>query len=343
MPCSTVRMSPIAYRPHASDHPERHLGPNQEDWWRIKDVFTRLYIAENRKLRDVKEILSKHHGINASEKMYKRRIAEWKIHKNYKAQEKEILARKVKACVDAGHSLDSISFRGRPLKLDRVRRHCRNDKKLARLWEHLSQSPQDTAAEDFVVHESKGLIRANLQSAPAVPCVLKGTAVTTSFNNLNPITDSSRISSEPGLVMEQTPLSAPHKLPAQIDEPTDLHATNAVLFYTKGALDWQFTAFTRVKLNDIQSRFPGQIPVEVVTGQVDQVSAFWLALYHGYVSLKAGNHAQAFKTLNNSCQMVQPLLATLHCNFYHACFCILPKHGTVWTPSNSNCWGSYRQ
>jgi hypothetical protein len=124
-------------------------GPSADQWAGIQDIFTRLYIVENRKLKDVKEILSKEHGFRASEKMYKRRITDWKIHKNYKAKEKEFLARRVKACVDAGNDVQSISFHGRPLKLDRVKRHCRNDKILARLWEHLSQSPE--LDEDVVI------------------------------------------------------------------------------------------------------------------------------------------------------------------------------------------------
>ncbi|KAJ9631212.1 hypothetical protein H2204_008297 [Knufia peltigerae] len=309
MAYATIPMSTIAYRLDVTDQPTRNLGPSPDEWLRIKDVFAELYIAENRKLREVKDILSKNHGFDASEKMYKRRITEWKIHKNYKAQEKVALARRVKACVDAGNNPDTISFRGRPLKLDRVRRHCRNDKKLAKLWEHLSQSPQEAAEKDLVVRESKVPAKANRQSTCRISPVVTDTIVTTSSDGPS-LTNSSLIRSESGLEMNATLLSASPRLTAQLDEPTDLRAANAVLLHTRDAIDWQFTAFTRVKLHDLQSRFPGRVPIEVITGQVDQVSAFWLALYHGYVFLKAGNQTRAFQTLDNSCQMVQPLLAT---------------------------------
>src|ERR1700710_1686610 len=86
----------------------RIAGPNQQQWHAIKDVFTQLYVAENRRLKDVRAIVSKRHNFNASEKMFKRRIADWKIHKNYKAKEKELLAKRVKECVEAGHDVHAI-------------------------------------------------------------------------------------------------------------------------------------------------------------------------------------------------------------------------------------------
>jgi len=43
----------------------RIVGPTSEQWSDIKEVFTQLYIVENRKLKDVRDILSKKHGFNA--------------------------------------------------------------------------------------------------------------------------------------------------------------------------------------------------------------------------------------------------------------------------------------
>jgi hypothetical protein len=43
----------------------RVIGPTSEQWGEIKEVFTQLYILENRKLKDVRDILSKKHGFNA--------------------------------------------------------------------------------------------------------------------------------------------------------------------------------------------------------------------------------------------------------------------------------------
>src|ERR1700753_1570818 len=119
----------------------RAAGPTQQQGTQVKDVFTHLYVGENRRLKDVRAILSKKYGFDASEKMFKRRIAEWKIQKNYKAKEKELLAKRVKDYVEAGGDVKSMSFRGRPVKLDRVKRHYRSDKRFTQVWEQLSQSP----------------------------------------------------------------------------------------------------------------------------------------------------------------------------------------------------------
>ncbi|KAK5214130.1 hypothetical protein LTR41_000322 [Exophiala xenobiotica] len=281
-------------------------GPSSSQWASIKDVFTRLYIVENRKLKDVKEILSKEHGFRASEKMYKRRITDWKIHKNYKAKEKEILARRVKACVDAGNDVRSISFHGRPLKLDRVKRHCRSDKILARLWEHLSQSPE--LDEDVVI---KG------GSSPITS--IKPTSVQSSNKSPSPPDSEKKNASQPRV--------AANKLSIQIGDPDSLHAVHATLIHTREAIDWQFTAFTRLKLGPLQGRFPESLPGEVLMGQVDQASAFWLSLYHGYTALKTGRSAEAWKTLDNSCKMVQPLLFSAPLQLLS---CLLLHFATPW-------------
>jgi hypothetical protein len=41
-------------------------GPNQAEWERIKPILQRLYVVENRPLRDVVNILDQHHGFRAT-------------------------------------------------------------------------------------------------------------------------------------------------------------------------------------------------------------------------------------------------------------------------------------
>jgi hypothetical protein len=43
----------------------RFSGPSTSEWADIKDAFTQLYLVENRKLKDVREILYKKHGFMA--------------------------------------------------------------------------------------------------------------------------------------------------------------------------------------------------------------------------------------------------------------------------------------
>lgn len=59
------------------------------------------------------------------EKMYKTQFTRWGFRKNYKAADKERLARIVKACRKEGQNLPSLTFRNRPVKFDRIRRHLK--------------------------------------------------------------------------------------------------------------------------------------------------------------------------------------------------------------------------
>ncbi|OAL32213.1 hypothetical protein AYO20_07981 [Fonsecaea nubica] len=284
----------------------RAAGPSPQQWTDIKNVFTDLYIAQNRKLKDVRTILRKQYGFNASEKMFKRRITEWKIHKNYKAKDKELLAKRVKEYVDAGHDIQSISFRGRPLKLDRVRRHCRSDKRFTQLWEQLSQSPESASAGDITIKDESptmGLHRSNAFSNSSTP------PGDFDFNA------QSRDGTGLGLMM------------IDVRPPTGLYNMQSSLFHTREAVQWQFTAFNRLKMNELQYRFPNSLPEEVRAGQTDQVSAFWLGLYHGFESLQTGRSSKAWENFDICCNMVQPLLYSAPLQLLS---CLLVHFATPW-------------
>ncbi|KIW96099.1 uncharacterized protein Z519_03166 [Cladophialophora bantiana CBS 173.52] len=281
-------------------------GPSPQQWADIKDIFIQLYIGENRKLKDVRTILCKKHGFNASEKMFKRRITEWKIHKNYKAKDKELLAKRVKAYVDAGHDIQSISFRGRPLKLDRVKRHCRSDKRFTQLWEQLSQSPESISLGDITIKdESPSLVTTRSRTLP----------------------NSTASPEESDTSMQDEKDGRFGATTVNILPPTDLCNIQAALFYTREAVQWQFTTFNRLKLNELQRRFPNSIPEEVRAGQTDQVSAFWLGLYRGFEYLQTGRSPDAWRTFDVCCNMVQPLI---HFAPLQLLSCLLVHFATPW-------------
>ncbi|EXJ72701.1 uncharacterized protein A1O5_03848 [Cladophialophora psammophila CBS 110553] len=213
---------PVYQHADQVSQPWKGVGPRPQQWANIKDIFTQLYISENRKLKDVRTILCKKHGFNASEKMFKRRITEWKIHKNYKAKDKEFLAKRVKAYVDAGHDIQSISFRGRPLKLDRVKRHCRSDKRFTQLWEQLSQSPESISLGDITIKdESPSLVITRSRTLP----------------------NSSTSPEKSDTCMQDENGSRFGTMTVNILPPTDLYNMQAALFYTREAVQWQFTTF----------------------------------------------------------------------------------------------------
>jgi hypothetical protein len=282
----------------------RIAAPTQQEWLSIKDVFTQLYIGENLRLKDVRAILSKRHGFDASEKMFKRRIADWKIHKNYKAKEKELLAKRVKACVEAGHDVHSISFRGRPLKLDRVKRQYRSDKRFTQVWEQISQSPDEICVEEAAVKEESPSTNTTTSKAFLEP-------------SASPECPTTHVRDNGG-----RDLATVTVLP-----PTDLYNTEIVLFHTREAVRWQFTAFTPLKSKELQARFPHMIPREVRTGQIDQVSAFWLGLYRGFDYFHTGRADDAWTTFDSCCNMVQPLIKSAPLQLLS---CLLVHFATPW-------------
>jgi hypothetical protein len=60
--------------------------------------------------------------------MYKTRVAHWGFMKNYKAAEKERLARLFKAHRESGEGIPQLTLRNRVAKMSRVRRFCKQQK-----------------------------------------------------------------------------------------------------------------------------------------------------------------------------------------------------------------------
>jgi tetratricopeptide (TPR) repeat protein len=74
--------------------------------------------------------------------MYKTKITQWKLKKNYTAAEKEQLARDFKAHRGSGKGIPPLTLRNRPAKLDRIRRFCKQEKILEEICDALqSDSP----------------------------------------------------------------------------------------------------------------------------------------------------------------------------------------------------------
>ncbi|KAI1340344.1 hypothetical protein F5Y15DRAFT_55400 [Xylariaceae sp. FL0016] len=73
--------SPGALTVKESNH-GRKKTHSPEVWETLKSDITRLYIDENKRLKDVMEIMEKTRGFRASQKMYKTKLTQWKLFKN---------------------------------------------------------------------------------------------------------------------------------------------------------------------------------------------------------------------------------------------------------------------
>ncbi|KAK5205087.1 hypothetical protein LTR41_009297 [Exophiala xenobiotica] len=96
-----------------------------EDWNVHRDLITRLYRDEELPLREVQKIMETKYKFKATKRMYNTRLKQWNICKNYRAEEKELLAAQIAEAHLENRSLDTITFKDKPVKFHRVLRHSR--------------------------------------------------------------------------------------------------------------------------------------------------------------------------------------------------------------------------
>jgi len=65
------------------------------------------------------------YNFKATKRMYNTRLKQWNICKNYRAEEKELLAARIAQAHLENRSLDTITFKDKPVKFHRVLRHSR--------------------------------------------------------------------------------------------------------------------------------------------------------------------------------------------------------------------------
>ena len=122
--------------------------PTLEDWNAYRGIFTTLYREENRTLGRTKEIMRNRYGFYASyvnvlalfvapkkltshkrNRMFKKRIDEWQLHKNAKAAEKEAILRSMKQHEKLGVDLGQPMLKGKVLELHRLERYRKEKRK----------------------------------------------------------------------------------------------------------------------------------------------------------------------------------------------------------------------
>ncbi|KAH6671171.1 hypothetical protein B0J14DRAFT_656155 [Halenospora varia] len=118
-PNADLDQDAIQVLPQPSDPPTRR------DWEAYRTIFTHLYRTENRSLKEVMSIMADQYKFKATPRMFKRRVTDWKLNKNYKAAEREAIARVVERYRNHGDPTPTILVRGQPVKMHRIQRHCK--------------------------------------------------------------------------------------------------------------------------------------------------------------------------------------------------------------------------
>lgn len=107
-----------AVQPAHTD-PARHTA---QDWQRIRKVFKRLYVDEDKALSEVISELKLNYGFEASAQTFKKRIARWGFDKNLKQHEVEHILG-IQARRRAHGKETNFTLRGRPIDMGTVYRY----------------------------------------------------------------------------------------------------------------------------------------------------------------------------------------------------------------------------
>ncbi|KIX02476.1 uncharacterized protein Z518_08417 [Rhinocladiella mackenziei CBS 650.93] len=89
-PVNNVAQAPASTAVPAPSHLEAREGPAQAQWQAVKEEIRMLY--EKKPLKEVRKILEQRHGFRATERMYKARLSQWGISKNYSDKDYQICA-----------------------------------------------------------------------------------------------------------------------------------------------------------------------------------------------------------------------------------------------------------
>ncbi|KAH6981047.1 Clr5 domain-containing protein [Ilyonectria sp. MPI-CAGE-AT-0026] len=100
-------------------------GPSPTTWAKYRETITRLYIREDKSLAEIMDIMARHHGLHATERMYKFRIKCWNLNKSLRPEEVLAMARVKSRRQATGVGADFWRY-GRPVTAAKLERYLRD-------------------------------------------------------------------------------------------------------------------------------------------------------------------------------------------------------------------------
>lgn len=94
--------------------------------------------------------------------MYKSRIKSWGLNKYMKANEKEVIAQFISAKGISGPNLQTLSYKGRPIRADLVRRYCKRTK----VHSDIADSLPAKADQNMLVKRSRSMVEHDTDPDP---------------------------------------------------------------------------------------------------------------------------------------------------------------------------------
>jgi tetratricopeptide (TPR) repeat protein len=218
--------------------------------------------------------------------MYKTKITQWKLKKNYTAAEKEQLARDFKAHRDSGKGIPSLTLRNRPAKLDRIRRFCKQEKILEEICDALQS---DSPYEENVNSSAKALAG----NRGAVTAQVIRVAVNSVRNSPS--------SSAQGLTQTLFDPERPFSTTSSIGR------IELILLQTKIHHQSRFGSGTRPDTRSAATRLLVGNGVDE-EGGIDLVVAWVENMIFGVGALVRQKSAQGWRMINEACEMTHKVL-----------------------------------
>ncbi|KIW93529.1 uncharacterized protein Z519_06134 [Cladophialophora bantiana CBS 173.52] len=322
----TMMVSMPRHTPPPVHNPRASVPRTPQEWNALRGVITRLYRDLELPLKDVQRIMEMEYNFKATKRMYNTRLNQWNIRKNYRAEEKELLAARITQAHLQNRPVSELTFKGRPIKLHRVLRHIRDPKRgkafrqkrglpLPTHTDDDGGSSSDSSASDLVRDDMlRAVSSGGSRGSSSTPL---GSGNTTS-SLLTPSSSESDDDGEPFEIIQRDELHAETPAPSPpIFPPKDRVNLELILHETR-------SYYLDVMGNDPVSETIGNHIHVVDTA----TTVFWSNVKSGIYFLKKQAPTLAWPLLNEACVLAGDIFSQTPVLFLNSVFTVLSPINT---------------
>lgn len=215
--------------------------------------------------------------------MFKKRVIDWELNKNYKSAEREAVARVVERCKSRGDPIPPILLHGQPVKMHRIQRHC-----------NIGQSVTGPFGSARSI-DSSDLANHNGRAQPG--------GLAAGYNKETHLTDEMRMTAD-----NLQKLVAQFAIPLrQLSPPHELKHVEFVILQTNTYYEWFAQSQITRQMEDntalvSQSKVRAPMP--------DSLSAFVCKISAAWSSLRSSRLRAGWRLLDEAMDMIKPIFAS---------------------------------
>ncbi|KAJ9614627.1 hypothetical protein H2200_002764 [Cladophialophora chaetospira] len=302
----------------AMRNPEALVPSTPQEWNVHRELITRLYRDQELPLKEVQRIMQTDYHFKATKRMFNTRLKQWNICKNYRAEEKEVLAAQIARAHLESRSASDLTFKDRPVKLDRVLRHLRAKRRGMTATKKAAKGRRRSANDEGSSSDSSTSVMTQ-DSGPRV--------------HSNSRYGSRTITPESGTTTSA--VLTPPSEPEQPDEPYESVNRESIILVTANPGSPLFppkgTLNVEVILSQTQAYYLHTVWTnkDGLAGAQDSIAkTFWTNVKTGIYFLKKQSPTLAWPLLNEACAVASDV-------FSHAPILFLTQVFTVLSPVNT--------